>query len=79
VHEDASSAFSLDVADLWRASLTLPLAFSVAAKAMRGPPVVLEREVRYQAAKWFKDKHVIPSMIDQIKELLHVDDDDRDA
>ena len=79
VHEDASSAFSLDIADLWRTSLTLPLAFAAAAKALRGPPVVLEREVRYEAAKQFKEKRVIPSMIDQIKELLHVDDAGRDA
>lgn len=74
IHEDASNAFSLDIADLWRVDLTLPLAFSVAARCLRQPGLSLEREIRYQAAHLFKKRQLIPAMIDRIKELLHVHD-----
>lgn len=78
IHEESSNAFTLDIADLWRAEVTLPLAFSVAAKCMRETLPMLEREVRYEAARWFRRKKVIPAMIDRIKELLDVCDDHRD-
>ena len=73
IHEDASIAFVLDIADLWRADLTLPLAFSVAARALREPGLSLEREIRYAAAKAFRKERVIPRMIEQIKSLLGLD------
>jgi len=76
IHEESSNAFSLDIADLWRVSLTLPLAFSVVARLQQSDSArPLERELRYEAARWFKRKKVIPTMIDQIKELIDVDDD----
>jgi CRISPR-associated protein Cas1 len=59
--------------------VTLPLAFSVAAKVARDPALSLEREVRYEAARWFRQKKLIPAMIDRIKELLDVTDDHRDT
>ena len=75
IHEDSSNAFTLDIADLWRAKITLPLAFSVVAQVNRsGAEDSLERRIRYEAAKWFKKHKLIPQMIDRIKELLHVDD-----
>lgn len=79
IHEESSNAFTLDIADLWRAEVTLPLAFSVAARVLQKPELALEREVRYEAARWFRTKKVIPSVIDTIKELLDVRDDHRDA
>ncbi|ROR32704.1 type I-E CRISPR-associated endonuclease Cas1e [Inmirania thermothiophila] len=75
VHEDSSNAFTLDIADLWRGELTVPLAFSVARRVLDDPDLVLEREIRFTAAGWFRKKKLIPAMIDRIKELLHVDDD----
>lgn len=78
VHEESSNAFTLDIADMWRADITLPLAFSVAGRAQREPGLSLEREVRYEAAKWFRKHKVIPSMIDRIKELLDIHDSDSD-
>lgn len=76
IHEESSNAFTLDVADLWRVAMVLPLAFSVVAKLQQGASTSpVEREVRYEAARWFKRQKVIPGMIDQIKELIHVDDD----
>jgi len=73
IHEDASISFVLDIADLYRADLTLPLAFSVASKAMRNPSLNLEREIRYEAAKRFRKEKIIPRMIEQIKSLLEVE------
>ncbi|RME48226.1 MAG: type I-E CRISPR-associated endonuclease Cas1 [Chloroflexi bacterium] len=79
IHEDSSNAFTLDIADLWRDEITVPLAFSVARKILDDPELSLEREIRYQAADWFRRKKLIPSMIDRIKEILHVDDSSCDA
>jgi len=67
IHEDSSNAFTLDIADLWRAEITLPLAFSVAAQVSRKPEGTLERHMRYEAAKWFKKHKLIPKMIDRIR------------
>lgn len=78
IHEESSNAFTLDVADLYRVDTILPLAFSVAAKVMKSPQRTLEREVRYAAAAWFKRHQTVPTMIDRIKEILHVDDGGRD-
>ncbi len=72
IHEESSNAFTLDIADLWRIEVTVPLAFSVAAKVVRNPGLDLEREVRYAAAELFKKRKLIPAMIDRIKELLGV-------
>ncbi len=74
IHEDSSNAFTLDIADMWRTEMTLPLAFSVAARQDKVPDSMLERELRYEAAKWFRKYKLIPEMIDRIKELLYVDD-----
>lgn len=79
IHEDSSNAFTLDIADLWRVEIVLPLAFSAAAKVMDNANLSLEREVRYEAARWFRKQKLIPAMIDRIKELLQVDDRDRDT
>ena len=77
IHEQSSNAFVLDIADLWRANLVLPLAFSVAKRIMDNPELPLERELRKEAAAAFRREKVIPQMIDKIKELLRVDDRSR--
>ena len=74
VHEDSSNAFTLDIADLWRNEITLPLAFSAAAEIGTVSASPLERHLRYKATKWFKKHKLIPKMIDRIKELLLIDD-----
>lgn len=78
IHEDSSNAFTLDIADMWRVDITLPLAFSVTARVMKEPHLSLERELRFEAARWFRKHKLIPAMIERIKELLHLDDDHRD-
>ena len=76
IHEDSSNAFTLDIADLWRAEITLPLAFSVVGQDV--PEGLLESRLRYEAARWFRKYSVIPKMIDRIKELLYIDDSNSD-
>jgi len=74
LHEDSSNAFTLDIADLWRVEITLPLAFSVCRQILDQPGDTLERAVRLQAARVFRRQKLIPKMIDAIKELLGVND-----
>ncbi len=75
IHEDSSNAFTLDLTDLYRADITLPLAFTVARKAIDDPELRLERELRREAALWFRKHQLISKMIERVKELLGVDDD----
>jgi CRISPR-associated protein Cas1 len=74
IHEDSSNAFTLDIADLYRVDITLPLAFSSAAEISRVPKGPLERHIRYKAATWFKKHRLIPKMINHVKELLYIND-----
>lgn len=79
IHEDSSNAFTLDIADLWRVEVTLPLAFGAVKAVKEGKAHHLEREVRKRAAAAFRHEKLVGSMIDRIKELLDVDDRGRDA
>lgn len=74
IHEGSSNAFTLDIADLYRAEITLPLAFSCVSPKNNVPSGMLERHIRYEAARWFKKYKLIPRMIEKIKELLYVTD-----
>lgn len=79
VHEDSSNAFTLDIADLYRTEITLPLAFSVAKRALDHDGLPLERELRREAAQMFRREKLISRMIDRVKEVLGVDDDSGDT
>jgi CRISPR-associated protein Cas1 len=80
IHEDSSNAFTLDIADLYRVDITLPLAFSaVQAIQQKKSDLTVEREVRKRAARAFRQEKLIPRMIDRIKELFDVDDCGSDA
>ncbi len=79
IHEDSSNAFTLDIADLYRVDVILPLAFGVVRAHAAGKVENIEREVRYSAAKLFRQQKLIPRMIDRIKELFDVNDRDSDA
>ncbi|MEZ4437034.1 MAG: type I-E CRISPR-associated endonuclease Cas1e [bacterium] len=76
IHEESGVAFCLDVADLFRDEVTLPVAFKavkqVEASHHRLP---VERCVRKLAGKAMRRQRVIPQMIDRIKELLADADD----
>ncbi|MCD6306702.1 MAG: type I-E CRISPR-associated endonuclease Cas1 [Deltaproteobacteria bacterium] len=71
IHEGSSNAFTLDVADMWRTEITIPLAFSVARRVLDDLGLTLEREVRKEAAIWFRKHKLIPAMIDRIRDLLN--------
>ncbi len=72
VHEDSGQAFVLDVADLYRHDITLDIAFGAAKESLQ-ESTPLEKMVRRRAAKLFRQRSVIPSMIDKIKTLLHLE------
>lgn len=69
VHEDSSQAFILDIADLYRDTTTLRIAFG-AVRDMKLHDMTLERLVRRQANAVFANEDVIPSMIERIKQML---------
>jgi CRISPR-associated protein Cas1 len=75
IHEDSSQAFALDIADLVRDRVTLPIAFSVAREGRRDDET-LERAVRRCAVHVFRKERVIETMIDRIKELFGGDESD---
>lgn len=75
IHEDSSNAFTLDIADLYRGELTVPLAFQAARKVLDNSTLNLERTLRRDAGAEFRKRQLVPKMIDRIKELLDADDD----
>jgi CRISP-associated protein Cas1 len=83
IHEDSGQSFVLDIADLFRDTVTLQIAFT-AAKQAATVDESIDRLVRREAAKVFRKQQVIPNMIDRIKQVLRMEEadgagDDRDA
>mgnify|MGYP000431803329 CR=1 FL=1 len=74
IHEDSGNAFVLDVADLFRDTVTLPIAFSAVRVWQRNTNLTLDRIVRRIAGKEFQRGQLIPKMIDKVKELFDADD-----
>jgi CRISPR-associated protein Cas1 len=70
IHEDSGQSFVLDIADLFRDAITLPIAFQAAARAVKEPDQTVDRLVRRNAGDRFRREQVIPAMIDRIKELF---------
>jgi CRISPR-associated protein Cas1 len=79
IHESSGHAFALDVADLFRSSVALPIAFRAAKKVERQSNRDVEGTTRRLAGRTLRDDDVVPDMIDKIKEVLDVDDDRGDA
>lgn len=78
IHEDSGIAFVLDIADLYRGEVTLPVAFAAVKEHERNRRIELERVVRKRAGAEMRRRKLIPLMIDRIKELLDGDVRDRD-
>lgn len=84
IHEDSGQSFVLDIADLFRDTVTLQIAFTAAKRAEQVDDTV-DRLVRREAAAVFRKQQVIGSMIDRIKMVLRLDEvehgtgDDRDS
>lgn len=84
IHEDSGQAFVLDIADLFRDTITLQIAFTAAQKALAGHADSIDRLVRREASTVFRKQSVIPAMIDKIKQVLRTEEtdgvgDDRDS
>jgi CRISPR-associated protein Cas1 len=79
IHEDSGVSFCLDIADLYRDEVTLPVAFGAVAEVRRQKGPNLERAVRRLAGRTFREQKLIPKMIDRIKELLGEHDRGGDA
>ena len=78
IHEDSGIAFVLDVADLYRGEVTVPVAFAAVKEYERDPRIELERVTRRMAGHEMRRQKLIPRMIDRIKELFDGDVRDRD-
>lgn len=70
IHEDSGQSFVLDIADLYRASLTIPCAFRAVAVIKKSPQDNVERLTRRMVGERLRRDHVIPTMIDRIKTVL---------
>jgi CRISPR-associated protein Cas1 len=72
IHEDSGLSFCLDIADLCRHSVTLPIAFGAVRQwnTDRRGVQTIEAMVRKLAGRTFRKERLIPKMIDQIKELF---------
>jgi CRISPR-associated protein Cas1 len=79
IHEASANAFCLDIADLFRDEVTIPVAFEGVKLFQERPQIDLERHVRKLACRRFKEKKLIPAMIDRIKELFHANDSRDDS
>lgn len=76
IHEDSGQAFVLDIADLFRDTITLQIAFSAAQKALAGQADSIDRLVRREASMVFRKQSVIAAMIDKIKLVLRTEETD---
>jgi len=70
IHEDPGQSFVLDVADLFRDTITIPCAFRAAKQVQDCPADNMERVTRRLTGRKLSDEKIIPKMIDRIKSLL---------
>lgn len=73
IHEDSGQSFVLDIADLFRDTVTLQIAFTAAKRAEQVDDTI-DRLVRREAATVFRRQQVIGAMIDRIKQVLRMDE-----
>ena len=69
IHEDPGQSFVLDIADLYRSSVTIPCAFK-SAKSVATQDVDLERLTRRLTGEALTREQVIPAMMERIKSLF---------
>ncbi len=76
IHEAPGISFCLDIADLYRASVTLPVAFAAVRDYERQPELErlsIEAITRKLAGRTFRKQRLVSAMIDRIKELFSDD------
>ena len=70
IHEDAGQSFVLDIADLYRDSVTIPCAFRAARQVADRPGDNIERATRRLTGRALQEAQVIPEMIERIRALI---------
>ena len=70
IHEDPGQSFVLDIADLYRDSVTIPCAFRAAKRVAERPDENVERVSRRMTGETLAREQVIPAMIERIKSLF---------
>lgn len=70
IHEDPGQSFVLDVADLYRDTVTIPCAFKAAKLAAERPSENIERATRRLTGAALSRQGIIPDMIERIKALI---------
>lgn len=73
IHEDSGQSFVLDIADLFRDTITLQIAFAAARQAESSTETI-DRLVRREASRVFRKQQLIGSMIDKVKQVLRMDE-----
>ena len=70
IHEDPGQSFVLDIADLYRDTMTIPYAFRAAKRVAERPGENIERVTRRLTGQALAREQVIPAMIERIKTLF---------
>jgi CRISP-associated protein Cas1 len=74
MHEDSAKSWVLDLCDLYRTSLTVPIAFQCAKahidETNKAEGETLDRRIRRAVSRYVRDTSFIDTIIDDIKEML---------
>ena len=71
LHDDSAKSWVLDLCDLYRTTITVPLAFRCVRQHQEAPEKdTLERRVRRAMAEHIRKSSLVDQMIDDIKEVL---------
>lgn len=77
VHTGHDCSFVYDIADLYKAEITIPIAFEAASKELEG--LELEAFVRKKVRDKMTELHLLERMVKDIKILLSTNDTDEEA
>lgn len=72
IHVGHENSFIYDIADLYKAEITIPLAFRLAAASLTN----IESEVRKELRKAFRSSHLIERMIRDLKFIFDIQEDE---
>ncbi|ATI43033.1 subtype I-E CRISPR-associated endonuclease Cas1 [Pacificitalea manganoxidans] len=70
IHEDPGQSFVLDIADLYRDTITIACAFKAAKQVIDTPTENIERVTRRLTGRELAKRKIVPDMIERIKALI---------
>ena len=70
IHEDSGQSFVLDIADLFRDAVTVPVSFKAAKAVQVDRNLSIERATRRMTGETLRRDGVVAAMIDRIKTLF---------